>query len=484
MSTITSTRRATLSFLRQLLLSLTVLVALLLACAPSGVSSPQGDRAAAERAASAAARQQAGTGGAPADATDILDGSDLGLAYRFIISNFVEPVDDRQLIDAGAEALRSALRDVGVLPLDTAPLDLMPLPEGNPDSDWNAFSTAYDAVIQRHLTWVRQTRADYLVLRKMAESLHDDHTVFLTAEETRRQNETRYSGIGVRLARLDPQGPAVIIEVFPASPAALAGVRAGDRVLAVGDQPVAQAPLSTIVDLIRGPQGSEVTLQLDRTAAGAPFTVHVFRRAIDTPIADGEVIAPGIGYIRIRSFNETVAERVGRLLLEQRQAGARGWIIDLRGNPGGNLVAVARVGGYFMDPRPIGIAVDRNGQREAIFAEQRPFKVQAPIAILIDNGSGSGAELLASAFKEYQLGVLVGEKTAGNVGIAGTRQLPDGSTIQVTVRRLLSASGAQLDHVGVQPDETVGLQVQDLESGRDPQRDRAVQLLQQRLAGA
>lgn len=484
MSTTTRSRWAKPPFRNQLILLLSLLLAALTACAPSGVSSPQGDRAAAERAASAAARQQAGASGTPAAAADVLDGSDLGLAYRFIISSFVEPVDDRKLIDAGAAALRAALRDQGVLPLDTAPLDLMPLFEGDPDADWNAFSTAYDAVIQRHLAWARQTRPDYLVLRKMAESLNDDHTVFLTAEETRRQNETRYSGIGVRLARLDPQGPAVIIEVFPSSPAALAGVRAGDRVLAVGDQSVAQAPLGQIVDLIRGPEGSEVTLQLDRTAAGAPFTVRVFRRAIDTPTADGQVIAPGIGYIRIRSFNETVAERVGRLLLEQRQAGAQSWIIDLRGNPGGNLIAVARVGGYFMDQRPIGIAVDRNGQREALFAEQRPFRVQAPIVVLIDNGSGSGAELLAAAFKEYQLGVLVGEKTSGNVGIAGTRQLPDGSTIQVTVRRLLSASGAQLDRVGVQPDETVGLKVQDLENGRDPQRDRAVQLLQQRLAGA
>jgi carboxyl-terminal processing protease len=212
--------------------------------------------------------------------------------------------------------------------------------------------------------------------------------------------------------------------------------------------------------------------------------VHVLRRPIDAPVADGQVLETGVGYIRIRSFGETTAERVGRLLLEQRQAGARGWILDVRGNPGGSLSAVARVAGYFMEARPIGIAIDRAGDRQALLAEQRPFLVRAPLVLLVDGDAGSGSEVLAAAFKEYQLATLVGQTTAGSVGIATTRQLSDGSTVQLTVSRLTSPSGAVIDGQGVQPDEIVGLSARDLETGRDPQLDQAKLVLRQRLTGA
>jgi carboxyl-terminal processing protease len=318
----------------------------------------------------------------------------------------------------------------------------------------------------------------------MLASLNDGHSTFVTADETRRRAETSYSGIGVRISRLDPGGAPTIIEVFPSSPAFVAGIRPGDRIIAVGDRSVGQSALDEVADLIRGPQGSEVVLQLERTAAGGPVTVRAFRRPMTVAQADGELLEPRIGYVKIRSFGETVAERVGRLFLEQRQAGALGWIIDVRGNPGGNLQAVSRVAGYLMETRPIGISVDRSGQREALFAEPRPFVVRAPLVVLIDGDSGSGSEILASALREYQLATLVGRKTAGSVGIATPQQLSDGSTVQVTVRRLLSASGATLDRVGVEPDVVVELSPRDLEQSRDPQRDRAVQILRQRITSA
>jgi carboxyl-terminal processing protease len=251
----------------------------------------------------------------------------------------------------------------------------------------------------------------------------------------------------------------------------------------VDSKPVAPLALGDIADLIRGPQGSEVVLQLERTAAGGPVTVRAFRRPINTPVADGALLEPKIGYIRVRSFGDTTPDRVGALLTEMRPAGLQGLLLDLRGNPGGNLQAVARVAGYFMDPRPIGISIDRAGQREAIFAEQRPLQPsKLPLVVLIDGDSGSGSEILAASLREYQLASLVGQKSAGSVGLANGLPLSDGSTIQVTVRRLLSPSGVQLDRVGVQPDEAVPLTAEDLETGRDPQRDRALAVLKQRLS--
>jgi carboxyl-terminal processing protease len=137
-----------------------------------------------------------------------------------------------------------------------------------------------------------------------------------------------------------------------------------------------------------------------------------------------------------------------------------------------------------MEARPIGVAIDRAGDRQPLLAEQRPFLVRAPLVMLVDGDSGSGSEVLAAAFKEYQLATVVGQNTAGSVGIATTRPLSDGSTVQLTISRLTAPSGAVLDEQGVQPDQVVGLSARDLETGRDPQLDQAKLLLRQRLPGA
>lgn len=458
----------------------------LLACSRGGLSTPKGDPAAAQRAASAESRQQPGQAGSQARTRSqpaLLSAADLGRAYGFILQNYVDQVHYAGLIEASRGSMIESLREGGGLPIDIAPFETLPAATGSAQRDWSAFSTAFDAAMQRYSDWALQTRPDYAALRKMVGSLGDSHSTFSTAEEVRRRAETYY-GIGVRLARPDPQGPPVIVEVFTSSPAAVAGVRAGDRLLTVDDKPVQQAVLSDVADLIRGAQGTEVVLQLQRTASRGPFTARAFRRLMDTQEAEGQLLDPKIGYIRIRSFGETVAEGVGSRLYEQRQAGAQAWVVDLRGNPGGDLRAVGRVAGYFMENRPIGISVDRSGQRVAISAEQRPFRLQGrpPLVVLIDGLSLSGAEILAAALREYQIGTLIGEQTAGHVGIAEQTQLSDGSTVSVTVRRFLSPSGTQIDGVGIQPDEPVPLTAQDLEAGRDPQRDRAVELLLRRLS--
>lgn len=462
----------------------------LLACSRGGLGTPQGDPAAAQRSSAATeSRQQRAQGGGQTRARGqptLLSGSDLGRTYLFILQNYVDQVSHASLIEAARASMAESFRAAGGLPADSAPFETLPTASGSPERDWTPFSTAFDGAIQRHPEWALEARPDYAAVRKMVESLGDSHSSFVTAEEALRRAETTYFGIGVRLTRRDPQGPPIIEEVFTASPAALAGVRAGDRLLSVDGKPVQQTDLAGVRDLIRGPQGTEVILQLERTASRGPFAVRAFRRSIDAPEAEGQLLDPRIGYLRIRSFGETVAERTGRLLQEHIQAGAQAWIIDLRGNPGGDLRAVRRVAGYFMDNRPVAIAVDRSGQREALFSEQRPFRLrgQPPMVVLIDSVSGSATELLAAAFKEYQLSTLIGERTAGRVGLTTpmTNPLSDGSTINITVRRLLSASGAQIDGVGIQPDEPVTLTAQDLEAGRDPQRDRAVQVLLQRTA--
>ena len=464
-----------------------LVVQLAAGCGRGGPASPQGDPRAAQRAATAESRQAQPQGrGQNEPPPSLLSSLDLALVYQFILEGFVEPVQPGTLVEAASSGVRETVQQDGGLPIVSAPLDILPLPSGDGEREWSAFSTAYDAVIQRYPDWSLQARPDYLAVRKMVDALGDGHSGFRTAEQVRRNAETSYSGIGVRVAKPEPNGPPVVKDVFRSSPAAAAGLRSGDRIVGVGDRQVAQLPIGEVVDLIRGPQNSEVVLQIERSSAPAPLTLRVTRRPVTAPEAEGEVLEGTIGYIRLFGFGSTAAERVGSLLLEQGRQGAKAWILDLRGNPGGNLETAGKVAGYFMEPRPIGIAVDRDGQRQPILAEQRPLRLTSgvPLAVLIDGESGSASEVLAASFKEYQLATLIGQKTAGSVGIAVSRSLSDGSEVLITVSKLVTPSGGQIDKLGVQPDESVTLAARDLESGRDPQRERAVQVLRQRLGAS
>jgi C-terminal processing protease CtpA/Prc len=130
-----------------------------------------------------------------------------------------------------------------------------------------------------------------------------------------------------------------------------------------------------------------------------------------------------------------------------------------------------------MESRPIGYEVNRQGQRNPILAEGTPIVRDSPIIALIDRESASGAEILAAALRDYNISPLVGTNTAGNVGVASVIRLLDGSAIQVTEQRFVTALDVQLDRVGVTPDVTLERTDADIEAGRDPQLDRALQLM-------
>jgi carboxyl-terminal processing protease len=181
--------------------------------------------------------------------------------------------------------------------------------------------------------------------------------------------------------------------------------------------------------------------------------------------------------LRIRTFAEGVPEQVQQVLTQGRNRGVRAWIVDLRGNNGGSIEAMARVAANFIENRPVGLAIDRSGTPEPINALGRAAIPRMPMVVLIDKETSSGAEVLAAALKEYGVAPLVGTKTAGSVGVAAPRPLSDGSAVQITILRLVAPSGARIDKVGVQPDNEVDLTVADLERGEDPQLLRAAEVL-------
>jgi len=414
-----------------------------------------------------------------------LTSSELYVAFRAILDTYVDPVDDRQLINAATSSLRQGLRAQPMLPMVTMPLDLVDSGRGSPERDWQTFGDAYDSIVNKLPDWAQQNHPDWMVLRSMTEILHDGHTSFLTPDEAARSHETSFAGIGVLMSRPQDNQPPLIAEIFPNSPASSSGLKRGDRIVSVDGRDVTGQSVGDVATLIRGQPGTTVTLQITRLNSPQPLDFNMKRATVQVDQVIGRQVpnAP-IGYLKIRQFNDaSVADNVLGILQQGGQRGIRAWVIDLRGNPGGSLNAVLGSAAGFMDAdhAVIGYQVDRQRRQTPLQTQPLNLLNGAALVVLVDHDTASGAEILAAAIQEAKVAQLVGTKTAGNVGVATQVTLPDESVLQVTEQRFVSPSGAQIDGVGVSPDVQVDLTDEDLENDRDPQLGKALELIVQRI---
>jgi carboxyl-terminal processing protease len=417
-----------------------------------------------------------------------LSSSELYLAYREILDTYVDPVDNTKLIKAATDSLRQGVSSQPVLPLMTMPLDLVNASSGNVDRDWQSFGDAYDAVVSKLPDWAQQNHADWMVLRSMADSLHDGHTSFLTPDEAARSHETSFAGIGVLMSRPQDNQPPLIAEIFPNSPASSSGLKRGDRIVAVDGQDVSGQSVGDVAALIRGKPGTSVKLQVTRLNSPQPLDFTMKRATVQVEQVIGRQVpnAP-IGYLKVRQFTDaSVADNVLGILQQGGQRGLRGWVIDMRGNPGGSLNAVIASAAGFVDAdhTVIGYQVDRQRHQTPLETQALNLLNGAAVVVLVDHDTASGAEIFAAALQEAHIATLVGSKTAGNVGVATQLTLPDGSVLQVTEQRFVSPSGAQLDGVGVTPDIQVDLTDEDLQNDRDPQLAKALETIVQKVTSS
>ena len=414
-----------------------------------------------------------------------MSASELYVAYRAILDNYVDPVDDTQLIKAASDSLQQGLHAQPTLPLLTMPLYMVGGLSGNADQDWQSFGDAYDSVVSKMPDWAQQNHVDWMVARSMADSLHDGHTSFLTPDEAARSHETSFAGIGVLMSRPQDNQPPLIAEIFPNSPAASSGLKRGDRITGVDGQDVTGQSVSDVASLIRGQPGTNVQVQVSRLNAAQPLDFTMKRATVQVDQVIGRQVpnAP-IGYMKIRQFGDpSVVDNVLGILDQGRQRGLKGWVIDLRGNPGGSLNAVLAAAAGFVDDdhTTIGYQVDRQRRQTPLQTQPLDLLDGAALVVLVDHDTASGAEILAAALQEAKIATVVGSKTAGNVGVATQVTLPDNSVLQVTEQRFVSPSGAQLDGVGVTPDVQVDMTDEDLENDRDPQLGKALEVIVQKL---
>lgn len=420
---------------------------------------------------------------AAAPGISVLDLIETDFAYTTISDQYQQPVAAQRLLDGARVGLVAYLRSRGIADPQVAVMHAR--------ADGRGAVPAIDRqmalALQRYGARVRARDLVYAAIRGELEALHDPYSVFFTAAQLKGFNAaidgTAFGGIGVALSYDDARKAWLAETVFDGSPAAKAGLLAGDQITAVDGTALAGLDDARIQALIRGPVGSTVHLSIvrDGTALDAPLTI--VRAAVTPPDVTRRMLPGNVGYVALRSFAQDAGTKVRDALLALAKAGAKAYVFDLRGDGGGYESAAVHVASDFIASGPIVANAGRGGKRHVSLADGDAVP-PLPLAVLVDHDSASGSELVAGAIQDRHRGTLVGTRTFGK-GVAQTMfGLPDGSAIKLTTARYYTAAGRFIDHVGLEPDvpvdEPPGSQLG--VPGRDPQLDRALALLQGKTA--
>jgi carboxyl-terminal processing protease len=283
-------------------------------------------------------------------------------------------------------------------------------------------------------------------------------TRFLTPAE-REQNDRSlsgtYVGIGVQLE--EKNGEVVVAAPIDGSPAEEAGISSDDVLLAVDGKSVRGDEVSEVVEKVKGPEGTSVELTVRHE--GERRTYDLQRAEIDSPVASWAMI-PGtnVALVLLSSFSDDSAQELQNAFEEAQASGARRFILDLRNNPGGRLDQAVEMAGYFLEPESVVyIRKDASGEREEITVEGDPESTDAPLAVLVDGGSASSAEILAGALRDNDRAPVVGETTFGTGTVLSEFVLRDGSSILLGVAEWLTPDGDFIRNTGITPDVKVSL---------------------------
>jgi carboxyl-terminal processing protease len=300
----------------------------------------------------------------------------------------------------------------------------------------------------------------YAAIDALAQATGDTgHTRFLTPTE--RENAQQdlsgsFVGIGVQVDT-DEKG-ALIVDVFADSPAKQAGLRRGDIIIAVDDTTTVGSALDEIVDRVRGPEGTEVRLSIERAGQAEPLDVVVKRAKIDRPAVSWAMV-PGstIADIRLDQFQSGSADEVKAALTAAEAAGATGAVLDLRGNPGGYVDEARDVVSQFLAHGVVYQTRDARGVVNPNDVVEGGVALDLPIVVLVDAGTASSSEITAGALQDAGRAKVVGVKTFGTGTVLGEFPLTDGSALRIGTVEWLTPEGRRIWHEGITPDVTVEL---------------------------
>ncbi len=315
----------------------------------------------------------------------------------------------------------------------------------------------------------------YGASRGMAAAAGDEYTLFLDPNEAKEFEKSVTGniggGIGAEIGRRNKQ--PVIIRPLKDSPAMKAGIQAGDLILAVNDEVVSNLTASQVAIRIRGDIGTTVKLTLSRDGDTREFSVT--RKEIIAPAVESKIVGD-TGILRVAMFNDSTVNLARKAAFDFRNKKVNRVILDLRGNPGGTVLAARGLAGIWLDDKTI--MTERRGGEviKTLKSIGQPILQDVKTVVLINGGSASASEIVAGALRDYDKAKLVGEKSYGKGSVQTLLNLSNGAQLKVTEARWFTPKGDSIDKKGIEPDEKVELTAKDFNAGRDPQLEAAKKL--------
>lgn len=321
----------------------------------------------------------------------------------------------------------------------------------------------------------------YGMIQGLAESLGDPYTFYLPPVEQKQFEEDlsgEFTGVGMEIAIKDEI--LTVVAPLKGTPAEHAGIKPGDLVLAINGVSTKGMDITTAVNRIRGPKGSEVILKMHREGWEEPRDVKVIRDVINVPIIDTERKPDGVFVISLHSFTANSSTLFRAALREFVESGSTKLVLDLRGNPGGYLEASVDMASWFLATGKIVVTEDYAGHQNNIDHRSRGYDIfneNLRMVILVDKGSASASEILAGALKHHGKAQLVGTATFGKGSVQELVPITENTGLKITVARWLMPNGEQIPHDGIKPDVIATTTDEAIKAGKDLQMDKALELL-------
>lgn len=351
----------------------------------------------------------------------------------------------------------------------------------NNAQDWSKWRHKYDSVIT--------TDEDaYVAINTMIASLNDPYTKFLDPKEFAEETNSisgSLKGIGIQIGIKD--GKLTVIAPIEDTPAEKAGLLAGDEILEIDGKSTKSITVDKAADQIRGKEGTKVTLLIKRgNQEPKAYTItraNIVVKSISEKVPENIDMPDEFGYIRLSSFISRNAATEFRSILE-KDYNKKGFIIDLRSNPGGLLSNAIAIADMFLDQGTIVSTVDRDMYCDKENAT-RGVVTRKPVVVLINKGSASASEIFSGAMKDHGRAVIVGEQSFGKGLVQQINRLPgDSGGVNITIQKYLTPNGTDIHKKGITPDVVVKLTEEDINNKNDVQLKKAIAVLRQLTNGA
>lgn len=371
------------------------------------------------------------------------------------------------LIFAGGLFLGRYVLPAGELKYEA--LQFVTVKDGKRELVFDTFWEAWDKLHSYYMGELDDKKLYYGAVAGLVRATGDPYTVFSAPPETKQFEETisgSFSGVGIEIGMRN--GAVTVIAPLEGSPAHQAGMREGDVLIAINDEPLsAEMTLDEVVQKIRGPKGEGIKLTALREGESEPLHFSLVRDTIDVPSIN-LTFQDEVAIIAITNFNGDTAQRFSETARQVKDRGARGLILDVRNNPGGFLDAAVEIASRFIAKGQLVVAERGRSSENSkeYLARGNPILQDLPVVVLVNGGSASASEIVAGALLDQRQAPIIGTQTFGKGSVQEFMKLTDGSSLRVTVAKWYTPSGRSINEEGIAPTVTAE---QDRETQEDEQ---------------